>query len=153
MSNLNVPSLTKVLHACFSNPPSGLDSLTMSKIISKPYQTLMSELSCQPGHKFGADLVIPLCRVMDTSEPVAFLARQLGGAFVRLPDAEANSCGLAQNMANAVCEFGEFVSACARSLSSDSLSAADAARISKEGHEAVEAIMSLFKSALRETRS
>ncbi|MDR0882376.1 MAG: hypothetical protein LBP55_07520 [Candidatus Adiutrix sp.] len=54
MSAPNTPSLTRILHAVFLSPPSGLDSETMASLLGKPYATLMSELSGQPGHKLGA---------------------------------------------------------------------------------------------------
>lgn len=82
------PSLTAVVHGMVKAAPSGLDARTVADLVGKPYPTLMSELSQQPGHKLGAELLLPLMDVCESDLPLVFLARQRGGAFVplRIPD-------------------------------------------------------------------
>lgn len=78
------PSLTAVVHGMVKAAPSGLDARTVADLVGKPYATLMSELSQQPGHKLGAELLLPLMDVCESDLPLVFLARQRGGAFVPL---------------------------------------------------------------------
>ena len=88
MNRSPYPSLTAVVHGMVKAAPSGLDARTVADLVGKPYATLMSELSQQPGHKLGAELLLPLMDVCESDLPLVFLARQRGGAFVplRLPD-------------------------------------------------------------------
>ena len=39
----------------------------MADLVGKPYATLMSELSQQPGHKLGAELLLPLMDVCESA--------------------------------------------------------------------------------------
>jgi hypothetical protein len=118
----------------------------MASVVGKPYQTLMSELSCQPGHKLGADLVLPLCRVLGSTEPVSFLARQLGCVLTKLPDVNPTNSDIAKNLATAVREFSQFISACAPTIDRE-MSTHEADRIYREGLDAIESITVLFKAA------
>lgn len=142
-----VPSLTKVLHAAVLNPPSGLDSQTMAGLVDKPYQTLMSELSGQPGHKLGADLVIPLIRVTGSLEPVKFQCRQLGGSFIPLPETAPTPRGLVCGLASSIKEFSEFTSQTAASIADGNVTRDQLSRIEKEGYEAIEGILAMMKLA------
>ena len=54
------PSIVAVLHELVKKAPSGLTASTIASLVGRDYQTLMSELSRQPAHKLGADLVLPL---------------------------------------------------------------------------------------------
>jgi hypothetical protein len=135
------------MHAAFLNPPSGLDSQTMAGLVDKAYATLMSELSGQPGHKLGADLIIPLCLASGSREPVKFLCRQLGGSYVPLPAPEARNLGLLKGLAEAIREHGEFVGETAAGIADGDVPGELLARIEKEGYEAIEATLSLMSLA------
>lgn len=145
----NVPSLTAVLHGVIvkNAAPSGLDAQTIADLVGKPYQTLMSELERQQGHKLGADFVIPLCRASGSDVPMQFLARELGGLFVRLPDAGGDSGELVSVLAKSIQEFSAFATEVAADISDNDISADELARIEKEGDEAIEAIMRMKKLA------
>lgn len=141
------PSLAAVLHAAVKNAPSGLDARTISDMVGKPYQTLMSELSRQEGHKLGADLVLPLLEVTGSDAPLHWLARQRGGAFVPLPAAAESNVELVATLAVSVREFGEFAAETAANISDGDIPADQLDRIDKEGDEAIEAILAMKKLA------
>ena len=153
MGNFSEPSLVKILHMVFRNPPSKLDSQTMADLVGKPYATLMSELSCQPGHKLGADLILPLCRVTESSEPIKFLARQMGGVLFK--DIKPSSAldpakvaeGLVKTLAESIKEFSEFCTDTATSIADGKIEQDELNRITKEGQEAVESILSMINLA------
>lgn len=145
------PSLTAMVHLAVKDAQkhgSGLDALTIADLVGKPYATLMSELSRQPGHKLGADLVLPLMEASGLGEMVAkFFCRQAGGSFVMLPEAANCNAGLVQTLAASVREFGEFATETAQSISDGDIPKDQLDRIIKEGNEAVEAIMAMLKLA------
>ena len=88
------PSLTAVLHELVKHAPSELTARTIAELAGKDYNTLMSELSRQPGHKLGADLLLPLMELTGSDAPLNFLARERGGVFVPMrPDATAADLG------------------------------------------------------------
>lgn len=147
MLNKSEPSLTAVLHAVTKKNPAGLDAHTVADLVEKPYQTLMSELSRQEGHKLGADLVLPLCLVTESDEPIKFLARQLGGVFLRLTEPEMVSADLLKILAASIREFGEFAAQAAASFADGRISKEELERIIKEGYEAVAAAYAVIKQA------
>ena len=110
------PSLTAVVHGMVKAAPSGLDARTVADLVGKPYAPLMSELSQQPGHKLGAELLLPLMDVCESDLPLVFLARQRGGAFVplRLPD--DGPVQLVTGLSVSIREFGEFAVAAAEQI-------------------------------------
>lgn len=138
-------SLTAVVHAVVKEAPSKLDAHTIASLLGKPYQTLMSELSGQPGHKFGADLVLPAMNLADSDEPVHFLARQRGGVFIKLPKAQGAEGEVQIAAMGAVKEFGELMAEVGSGLSDGSLTREECDRIERAGHEAVTATMALLK--------
>ena len=143
----NIPSLTAVVHATVKNAPSGLDAKSIASLLGKPYHTLMSELSRQDVHKFGADLVLPILLLTDSDEPLHFLARQRGGVFIRLPDPADTNSDLVQALAASIKEFGEFASETARDVSDGDIPADQLSRIEHEGDEAISAILRMKKIA------
>lgn len=144
------PSMTAVVHAVVKNAPSGLDARLIAELVGKPYQTLMSELSRQEGHKLGLDLLLPLLDASGSKAPAHWLCRQLGGAFVPLPEAAESNAELVQALAASVKEFGEFAAEAAQDISDGDIPADQLARIEKEADEAVEAILAM-KELARET--
>lgn len=144
---VNTPSLVAVLHAVVKAAPSGLDAKSMASLMGKPYQTLMSELSRQDGHKLGADLLLPLLHLTEADEPLHFLARERGGVFIRLPDVDVGTSDLMLGLANSIREFGEFAAETARDVADGDIPADQLARIEREGDEAIETIMKMKKLA------
>lgn len=143
----NFPSLAAVCHQMVKSAPSGLDAATIADLSGKPYATLMSELSRQPGHKFAADLLLPLMELCDSDLPLTFLARQRGGVYLALPKAADGPAPLMQKLAESVKEFGEFAAETARDIADGDIPKDQLDRILKEGHEAVEAIMAMITLA------
>ncbi|MDL2306612.1 transcriptional regulator [Desulfovibrio sp. OttesenSCG-928-C06] len=141
------PSLTAVLHHSVLNAPSGLDAKTIAELVGKPYQTFMSELSRQQGHKLGADMVLPVISVSGSFLGVNFIARQMGGVFVPLPDPALSSSDavLAHALADSMREFGEFAAETAASISDGDIPLDQLESIDKEADEAIVAIQTMKK--------
>lgn len=144
----DMPSLAAVCHQMVKAAPSGLDAATIAELVGKPYATLMSELSRQPGHKLGADLVAPLMDLCDSDLPLTFLARLRGGVYIPLSPVNEDTSGpLMRQLAASIKEFGEFASETAKDISDGDIPKDQLDRILKEGHEAVEAIMAMITLA------
>jgi hypothetical protein len=142
------PSLTAVCHQTVLRAPSGLTAHSIAELCGySNYNTLMSEVSGQPGHKLGADKLLPLMDVCGSDAPVEFLARERGGMFIRTPEAAEGGGELARTLAASVKEFGEFMQETAASISDGRIPLDQLDRINKEGMEAVEAIMAMLKLA------
>ena len=141
------PSLTAVVHGMVKAAPSGLDARTVADLGGKPCATRMSELSQQPGHKLGAELLLPLMDVCESDLPLVFLARQRGGAFVplRLPD--DGPVQLVTGLSVSIREFGEFAVAAAEQIADGKITAEELQEMRRLSHEAVEAIMQLVALA------
>jgi hypothetical protein len=128
--------------------PSGLTAHSIAELAGySTYNTMMSELSGQPGHKLGADKVLPLMDACGSDAPVEFLARERGGVFIRTPEAAAGGGELARTLAASVKEFGEFMQEAAAGIADGQIPRDQFDRITKEGMEAVEAIMAMLKLA------
>jgi hypothetical protein len=144
----NYPSLTAVCHQMALRAPSGLAAHTVAELAGyATYNTLMSEISGQPGHKLGADKLLPLMDACASDAPLEFLARERGGVFIRIPEAASGSGELAKTLADSVREFSEFMQETALSIADGQIPRDQFDRITKEGMEAVEAIMAMLKLA------
>ncbi|UJX40403.1 transcriptional regulator [Desulfovibrio sp. JY] len=139
------PSLTPILHALVKRAPSGIGAQTIANMLGWHYPTMMSELSGQPGHKCGVDRLLPVMDITDSDEPLHFLAREMGGVFVRLPSIDDGDDPVQQQCLVAVREFGELIAACADALADNTIKPDERIRIRREGYEAVAAIMALLK--------
>lgn len=139
------PPLTPILHQIVLRAPSGIDARSIADLIHVNYQTMMSELSGQPGHKCGVDRLLPLMAVTGSDAPMQFLARELGGVFIRLPEVCGDVAPVQRQCMVAIKEFGELMAACAEALADGVLEPHEQAKIRKVGHEAVTAIMALLK--------
>ncbi len=140
------PSLTAVLHELVKHAPSELTARTIAELAGKDYNTLMSELSRQPGHKLGADLLLPLMELTGSDAPLNFLARERGGVFVPMrPDATAADLGPA--ILKSVREFGEYAAEAAQDIADGKIPADQLQRILKEGQEAATAIVTFMELA------
>ncbi len=146
------PSLTAVLHSLVLSRPNGLDAETVAGIVGRNYQTMMSELSGQQGHKLGADLVLPLCAVTGSAEPLHFLARELGGLVVyRLPQKGVAGNLLDPKIIEAVNRFGRLLSSLAEARDNDSqggasITAGEAAGVRRECYDLLSTLTSLLAS-------
>lgn len=119
---VNYPSLTAVLHELVKRAPSGLTARSVADLLGRDYNTLMSELSGQPGHKLGADLLLPLMELTGSDAPLNFLARERGGVFVPVrPDNSA--VDLAPAILASVKEFGDYAAEVARDVIDSNFSA------------------------------
>ena len=137
MSPQKHPSLAAVVHQMVKHAPNSLTVHTIADLVGKPYATLMSELSGQPGHKLGADLVLPLMEITESDAPLHFLCREMGGVFIKLPEARGDGDPVQQQCLLAVKEFGEMIGRTAEALADGSLTDEERRRITAEGHEAV----------------
>lgn len=140
-------SVTAVAHAAVKNAPSGLNARTVAELMGKPYQTMMSELSGQEGHKFGADLLLPLMDVTGSYAPLEFMAREVGGAFIMLPDADVCDSKLTQGLAETMRTASEFFAIFADKIADGLVEAHELVEIEREGDDAVEAIIAIKKLA------
>jgi len=144
---MNHPSLSAVLHAVVKKAPSGLTAETLCNLLGyKKYNTMMSELSDQPGHKLGANMVLPIMDLANSDEPVHFLARQRGGVFVKLPQVPGDGGPVQLAALKAVEEFGQLMAEVGADLADGKLTRDECDRITKEGQEAVTSIMCLLQT-------
>ena len=142
------PSLVAVVHQMVLRAPSGLDARTIADVAGYTnYNTMMSEISRQQGHKLGADMLLPLMDAAESDAPLHFLARERGGVFLALPEPARGGGELVQSLASSIREFGEFAAETAASIADGDVPRGQLDRITKEGQEAVEAIMAMMKLA------
>lgn len=144
MARHEYPPLSPILHHLVMRAPSGIGAQTIADMLGWRYATMMSELSGQPGHKLGVDRLLPLMDVTDSDAPMHFLARERGGVYVTLPRVEGPLDPIQQQCMTAIKEFGELITACAEALADNTIKPDERAKILKEGHEAVTAIMALL---------
>ena len=71
--------------------PNGISAEAVADALGMRYATLMSQLSAQPGHKLGAEIVLPIMQLTGASAPMHHLARQMGGVYVELPPVSPGS--------------------------------------------------------------
>lgn len=144
-----IPTITPIVQAIVKRAPSGMTAAAIASILGKEYATLMSELSGQPGHKLGADLLLPLMELAGSVEPMHELARHLGGVYLPLQKAESGESELVRALAESIKEFGDFASETAKDISDGCIPRDQFDRISREGHEAIRAIMTMIDAAQR----
>ena len=83
-------SLVSILHRDVKEAPSGLTAKQIAAAVGRDYQTLMSELSRQPNHKLGANLVLPLMKLTGSMEELKYLAAGMNAVCVVMPSQEGN---------------------------------------------------------------
>lgn len=151
MSNFCVkpyPSLTAVAHRMVLRAPSGLDAKTVAEVTGyAKYSTMMSELSRQPGHKLGADMLLPLMDAADSNAPVTFLARERGGIFLLLPEPAQGGSDLVQGLADAIKTFGEYAASAAERIADGDIDPDEMVKIDRETSDVMEAVLSFRKLA------
>lgn len=142
------PSLVAVVHQMVKNAPSGLTTADVAEFAGyAKYNTLMSEVSRQPGHKLGADMVLPLMDVCECDAPVSFLARERGGVFLKLQQPAESGGELVESLASTVKEFGDYVSAAAERIADGDVDPEEMIKIDRETNELIEAVLSFRKLA------
>ena len=146
MSAADFPSLTAILHELVKLAPSELTASTIAELLGKDYNTLMSELSRQPGHKLGADFLLPLMELTGSDAPLNFLARERGGVFVPVRS-DATVAELGPAILSSVKEFGDYAAEAARDIADGNIPADQLERILKEGQEAASAIVTFMELA------
>lgn len=142
------PSPVPLLHALVKKAPSGLDAATIARLLGREYATLMSELSGQPGHKLGLDLLLPLMELTGSDEPLHWMARERGGIYVSVPYTVGKS-ELVEGLVASVKEFGEFAAETGQDIADGRLPADQLQRIQKEGQEALTAILAVMDMACK----
>lgn len=143
------PSLVAVTHQMVKAAPSGLTPGSIAEFVGYTnYNTMMSELSRQPGHKLGADMLLPLMDVCECDAPVDFLVRERGGIFLRLQQPAASGGELVESLARTIKEFGEYAASAAERIADGDVDPEEMVKIDRETNDVVEAILSFRKLAL-----
>lgn len=138
-------NLTSILHRDVKAAPSGLSAKEIAHAVGRDYQTLMSELSRQPNHKLGANLVLPLMRLTGSMEGLKYLAAGMNAVCVVMP-AQEGSHPVHRQCLSTVDEFGQLMRATAQALEDDTITRAERDEIASRGYDALAAIVSLLKS-------
>lgn len=144
-NRLTYPSLAAVFHAAVKYAPSGLSAEQIADRLGKNYPTLMCELSCQKGHKLAADLVLPLMDATGADEPLHFLAGQMGGVFVKLPEVDAPMQAMTRQTIDAMHTSAELLTAVADSLKDEKISLGELELIGKKSNAAITSMLQLLR--------
>lgn len=137
-------SLTAILHQDVLKAPSGLDAYTIAKLLPRNYATLMSELTRQPGHKFNADLVVPLSKLTGSDNGAEYIARELGGEFVRIPDKWKRRPPSEMQLVKTIKEFSEFIQVVTTAYLDGKVTPDEFKKAKTEGREAIAAVLVLL---------
>ena len=137
------PSLRERVHACVLRS-SRLDGKAIAKRLGIPYQIFMSDVSGQPKHKLNAEWLLPIMAVTGSIEPLQFMAREMGGVFVKVEPC-AGTGGLMGTLIASVKEFGDYATECAADIADGKLPRDQHDRILKEGQEALAAIAAMLE--------
>jgi len=138
------PPISPVCLEAVKRAPSGLNAQTIADFMGRKYHTLMSELSSQPGHKLGADMLLPIASLTGSTAIMNFLARELGGVYVSIPSHVGRS-DLVDALLACVKKFGEFVVEAGEGIAHGEIASDEYLRISKEGQEAMSAILKVME--------
>lgn len=147
---LEHPSIVAICHELVKKPPNGLDAATIADLVGyASYNTMMSELSRQRGHKFGADYILPVCVATGSNLPVKAMCRALNAAFIPLKHnpQDALPVGFIQTLSITVRDFGEFAAEAADDIADGKIQRNELPRIRQRAHEAIEAILLMVRIA------
>ena len=139
------PSLRKQVHASVLGC-STLDGRGIAGRLGVNYQTFMSNVSGQPKHKLDADWLLPIMAATGSVEPLQFMAREMGGVFVRVRPCSGTG-DLMDTLISSVKEFGEYAAEGAADIADGKLPRDQRDRILKEGQEALSAIAAMMQMA------
>lgn len=138
-------SLVSILHRAVKEAPSGLTAKQIAAAVGRDYQTLMSELSRQPNHKLGANLVLPLMKLTGSMEGLKYLAAGMNAVCVVMPSQEGNH-PVHRQCLSTVDEFGQLMRTMAQALEDGTITRTERDEIASSGYDALAAIVSLLKS-------
>ena len=94
------------------------------------------------GVRFPLKKLLPLCRVTKDYTVIRFLAHSTGYALIPINRNHANDCNSVQQLAmDSAAEFGDLMRVIHTATADRVISAAERAQITKEGWEAIEAIL------------
>lgn len=140
----NYPSLTGFCHHLLvEEMPNGLNAKTNLTRAGFEYQTAMSELSRQRGHKWGADNLLPFMDMLESDAPLEFLADERGGVFVKLPMIMPESKSMTLQLASTVKECSEAAALAAAHIIDGKVTKAEFRSFKKENREAIAALLAL----------
>ena len=138
------PSVRAFVHKMALRAPSGLPATVIWQLAGySNYNTMMSELSAQSGHKLGADMLLPLMDACDSDGPVEFLAEQRGGVFVKLDSPHPHSKSMTLQLASTIKECGEAAAVAAAHIIDGRVTPEEFAEFKKENREAIAALLGL----------
>ena len=143
------PSLTAVLQVAAKRAPNGMSVEQIADLVGRRYTTLLNELAQQPGHKLGADLVLPLMDATGSLKPMHFMARQMGGTFVRLPLVDTPVAEASQQTIAAMHDFAELLTAVTDALQDGRVTLGELELIGAKGDKAVRGILTLLRELER----
>lgn len=145
------PSLRAITHQELKAARNGKSAKEVSHLLGIKYNTLMSEVSGQAGHKLSCDQLLPMMDIMDSDAVLHAMARARGGVYVPLVrDMKIlDGSDLGQAVLSSVKEFGEYASESAASIADGRIPRDQLDRMEKEGQEAMTAIMSFLEMARR----
>jgi len=139
-------SLLDILREDAKRAPSGRKADRIAELLGKGYSTLMNELNGSiPGHKFGVMHLIPFMEATGSLRPLDYLAGAMGAVVIRLPKAGQGGCTTERDAVAAVREFGELMGTVGAALDDGRITADERRRITREGYEAMQSIMTLLK--------
>lgn len=138
-------SLTAILHQDVKAAPSKRTAKQIAHIIGRDYQTFMSELSRQPNHKLGADLVLPIMLLTGSMEGLKYLAAGMNAVCVKLPSSESVR-PVHRQCLTAVDQFGQLMRSMAQALEDDTITSRERDEIRSKGYDALAAIVTLLKA-------
>ncbi len=140
-------TLTAICQAMVKNAPNGLSAEQVADVLGRPYATMMSELSQQPGHKLGAEAMLSLMKATEGRAPMHHMARELNGVFVEMPHPSVSGHEVMRGLVACISEFGEFAAQVARSLDDGTINKNELVRICVEGQDALTAILRVMELA------
>ncbi|MFI3271997.1 MAG: phage regulatory CII family protein [Pseudomonadota bacterium] len=148
---MGFPSLRSVLHQELMAKASGKSAKQVAHALGIRYNTLMSEVSGQAGHKLSCDQLLPIMDYIDSDAVLHAMARARGGVYVPLVrDMKVlDGSSLGQAVLSSVKEFGEYASESAASIADGRIPRDQLDRMEKEGQEAMTSIMSFLEMARR----
>ena len=139
-------SLLDILREDVKRAPSGRSAEQIAALLGKGYSTLLNELNgALPGHKFGLMQLIPVMEGTGSTRALDYLAGAMGAVVIRLPRPGQGHPTTERDAVAAVREFGELMAAVGAALDDGHISPDERRRITREGYDALQAIMTLLK--------
>jgi len=89
--------LRDVVRRVLNDPVKRLDLRLVAQQLGVSYRSLMHWVGSDPGRRFPAELLVPLCTVIDDYEPLDFLEQRAGRVAFSIPGTEPQD---AEDVAN-----------------------------------------------------